>query len=104
MRLKPQKVYWSKELLDYFIGTDQGFGKLNDRSEIWCWLRDNSHEFKFNHSICRITDRPHSGFSPMNEVVDDFFNQALEEFGTYDYEFQESRPCGGWKYLDIIVC
>lgn len=104
MKLKPTKLYWSKELLDYFLGTENNPDKLINRTDVYCWLRDNSHTTKFNHSICRLTDNPFSGLSPTTIVIEEWAKLALEEFGTYDYEFQESRPCGGWKYLDIIVC
>lgn len=102
--LIPTKAYWSKDLLDYFLGTEQSHLKWDERTEVWTWLSDNCHTFMHNHDICRLTDNPHSDLSPRSMIVEEFFQNALKEFGTYDYEFQQSRPCGGWKYLDVIVC
>lgn len=96
--MKPRKVYWCHELLDYFIGTTDWWSRTN----ITNWISENTKVDDASISLYRITDYPYEDITPPDDVVD-FISKSLEEFGQYDYEINPLIPCGGWKTLDILI-
>ena len=96
--MKPRRIYWSNELLDYFVGTVD----WHTRTEIQSWLRDSPFKLLPHWNICRIHNQPFENYS-MPASVEGFINKCLGEFGQFDYEIAPLKPCGGWKFLDIII-
>lgn len=100
--MKPQKLYFATDLLDYFVGTS-GPHIWQDRGQILEFLRGISEEKIFGRiPVCEITDYPYSETVSNSQMIQEFVIKALEEFGTCDYELDPLSPSGGWKTLKII--
>jgi hypothetical protein len=99
--VKPSKYFFATDLLDYFVGTTSE-EIWQKRTEIRNWLKDN-FVLVGKNSVCQLSDCPHDYLPEYTENVKSFVSQAIAEFGTHDYEISPLQPCGGWKYLNIII-
>jgi len=99
--MKPQKLYSLTDLLDYFLGT-QGKEIWEVRTEIKDWFSDN-YIWEGDVRVCELTNYPYSNFSEKSDAICAFCESCLEEFGMSDYEIKPLEPCGGWKFLKIVV-
>jgi hypothetical protein len=99
--MKPQKLYSLTDLLDYFLGT-QGKEIWEIRTEIKEWFLHH-HIWQDGIRICEITDHPYHTVPIKSQATLAFCEKCLEEFGICDYEIRPLGPCGGWKFLKIVV-
>lgn len=100
--MKPLKYYFSSDLLDYFLGNTQDNNVWKNRTEIRIWLKNNSVIVGKN-MVCKLSDCPQDYLPEYTLNVESFVSQAISEFGISDYDISPEEPCGGWKYLNIII-